>query len=73
MKMSGKLYEVLKWLTLIALPAASTLYAALGAVWHFPCVKEISTTVAAVCAFIGTLIGISTAAYRREEDEHRGS
>ena len=71
MKISGKVYEVLKWLTLIAIPAASVLYAALAAVWEWGYAEEVTTTAAAICTFLGAILGISTAAYRKEqEDEH---
>lgn len=68
--LNNKVYDVLKWLVLVALPAASVLYAALARVWGWGYAGEVTTTVAAVCAFLGTLIGISTAAYRKEE--HNG-
>lgn len=63
-KLNDKVYDVLKWLALIALPASAVLYGVLAGVWGWPYAEEVSTTINAVIAFIGTLIGISTAAYK---------
>lgn len=65
--LNNKVYDVLKWLALIALPALAVLYSALSGVWGWPYASEVSTTINAVIVFIGTLIGISTATYNKEE------
>lgn len=67
--LNDKVYDVLKWLALIALPALAVLYNVLAGVWGWPYAQEVSTTINAVIAFIGTLIGISTAAYKKEKDD----
>ena len=36
MKISNKLYDILKLVVIIVLPAVATLYAALSAVWAWP-------------------------------------
>ena len=65
-ELNDKVYDVLKWLALIALPALAVLYNVLAGVWGWPCAQEVSTTINAVIAFIGTIIGISTAQYKKE-------
>ncbi len=67
MQFSGKTYEILKWLCLIALPAASTLYWSLASIWGWPYVEQISGTIAAAGTFLGVMIGISTVNYYSEE------
>lgn len=67
MKLTNKLYDVLKWLVMIVIPAAATLYAALGEVWGFPYIQEIGITATAVCTFLGAIIGISTAEYNKDK------
>lgn len=67
MKLSDRVYKILKWACLIAMPATATLYAALGATWGFPYVNEVCKTFAAVETFIGALIGVSTVAYNKDE------
>lgn len=63
--LNDKIYDVLKWITLVALPALGTAYVALAAVWGFPYPEEISKTVLAVCTLLGALLGISTAEYNK--------
>ena len=65
MKLNDKLYTILKWLTLICLPALGTAYVALAGVWGFPYAEEISKTIMAVCTLCGALLGISTAEYNK--------
>ena len=63
LQLNNRVYDVLKWACLIALPALSVLYSALAGVWGWPYGKEVATTINAVVACIGTMIGISTASY----------
>lgn len=66
MKMSNKVYDVLKFIAQILLPALGTLYFALAKIWGFPYAAEIVGTISAVDAFLGALLGISTAKYNAE-------
>lgn len=65
MKLNDKVYDVLKWLALIALNAIGVLYKTLATIWGWPFGEEILTTCAALALFIGTLLGISTAEYNK--------
>jgi hypothetical protein len=65
MVFSNKVYDILKWIAQLALPAAGTLYFALAEIWGFPFGAEIVGTVTAVDVFLGVLLGISTASYNR--------
>ena len=62
---SDKLYDVLKWLDMIVIPAAATFYKALSAVWGWPFGEEVLATSAAICALLGAMLGISTAEYNK--------
>lgn len=64
--LNNKLYEVLKWIALIAIPALVVLVQTIGGVWGWPYLNEITTTISAVGVFLGALIGVSTYAYRRK-------
>ena len=64
--LSNKVYDVLKYIALIVLPAIGTLYATLGNVWSFPYVNEISATILAVDTFLGALLGISSINYNKK-------
>lgn len=68
--LSNKLYDRLKEVALIWLPALGTLYAALAGIWGFPFGKEIVNTIIAVDTFLGTVLKISSVKYKRMEAEH---
>lgn len=63
MKMSNKVYDILKFIAQIVLPALATLWAALGKIWGWPLVTEITATICAVDTFLGALLGISSSRY----------
>ena len=65
MKMNCKVYDVLKWIAMVVLPALGTLYFALAGIWNFPYGEEVVGTITAVDAFLGALLGISTANYKK--------
>jgi hypothetical protein len=67
MKLPNELYDILKWITMIVLPALATAYTGLAAVWGWPYSGEIAKTVAVVCTLLGALLGISTAEYNRSK------
>lgn len=69
MKIPNKLYDVLKWITMIVLPALATAYVGLSGVWGWPYADEIAKTTAVVCTLLGALLGISTAEYNRTKGE----
>lgn len=64
--LSNSQYDAFKFVAQIVLPAAGTLYFALSQIWHLPYGEEIVGTVTAVDAFLGALLGISTASYNKE-------
>lgn len=66
MKFNNKVYSILKWVALIALPALATLIVSIGDIWGIPYKSEISLTITAINTFLGVLIGISTASYKGE-------
>jgi hypothetical protein len=65
MKMNDKTYNLLKWIAMVVLPAMGTLYFALAGIWGFPFGEEIVGTITAIDAFLGALLGISSAAYKK--------
>lgn len=66
MKMSNMVYDILKFVAQIFLPALGTLYFALAEIWGFPYGAEVVGTITAVDAFLGALLGISTMKYNKE-------
>lgn len=67
MILTDKLYDILKWITMIVLPALATAYVGLAAIWGWPFADEIAKTTAVVCTLLGALLGISTAQYNKTE------
>ena len=65
MKMSNKVYDVLKWIAMYLLPAFGTLYFALSGIWNLPYGEQVVGTTTAVDTFLGVLLGISTAQYNK--------
>lgn len=66
MKLTNKLYDILKYVATIGLPATGTLYFALSSIWGFPYGEQVVGTITALSTFIGVLIGISNAKYRKD-------
>ena len=71
MKFSGQTYEILKWLCLIALPAISTFISQVFPAMDVPdkTVALITTIISAFSLLIGTLIGVSTVNYRKDNSD----
>ena len=69
MKMSNKLYDVLKWLAILCLPSFATFIRIVFAVWSLPYGEEIASTIMALDAFLGACLGISSIQYKGGEEE----
>ncbi len=67
--MNDKLYDVLKWVAMILLPALGTLYFALAGIWGFPYAEQVVGTVTALDTFLGVILGISTAQYNKSNTD----
>ncbi len=65
--MSNKMYDILKWIAQILLPACGTLYFALAGIWNFPYGEQIVGTITAIDTFLGVCLGISTINYNNEQ------
>lgn len=65
---SNKWFDILKWCVLVFIPALTTLYVSLSAIWGFPYADSVAKTSAALCAFLGAILGISNLAYKQDHD-----
>ena len=70
--MTDKMYDVLKWVAQILLPAVATLYFAIAQIWGLPYGEEIVGTITAIDAFLGALLGISTYQYNKDKNNDAG-
>ena len=53
------MYQALKWVALIALPAVAVFVQAVGPAWGLPHIDQIVTTLNALSVLVGALIGVS--------------
>ena len=65
MKFPNKVYDILKWVALILLPAVGALYFGLSQIWGFPYGEEIVGTISIIDTLLGALLGISTMNYNK--------
>ena len=66
MMLPDRVYDILKWCVMIAIPALTTAYVGLAAVWGWPYAEEVAKTSAVICTLLGALLGISTAQYNKD-------
>lgn len=69
MKMSNKVYDILKFIALKVMPALATLILALGGIWGIPYTEAIAGTITALDTFLGAILGISSKAYQKAQEE----
>lgn len=72
MKLSNRVYDVLKWIAIVFLPALITLYGVIANTCNIPHTEQILTIAVAVDTFLGTILGISSSAYKRSLKEDDG-
>lgn len=68
MKMSDKVYDVLKYIAIIVLPAVGTLYFTISTIWGLPYAEQIQGTILAVDTCLGALLQISKSKYKNNDD-----
>ena len=66
--MNNKLYDVLKWVAILFLPALSTLISVVFKIWNIPYGDEIAQTITALGVFLGAILGISSIQYKKGND-----
>jgi hypothetical protein len=64
--MCNKVYDVLKWIAMVVLPALGTLYFALAGIWDLPYAEQVVGTVTAVDTFLGVMLGVSSMHYKKQ-------
>lgn len=63
---NSKIYDVLKWVALVVLPALTALWLTLANIWGWPYAEAIGATMAAVTTFLGAILGISSLNYQKK-------
>lgn len=66
--MNNKIYDILKWVAIIVLPAASTLVASVFPLWDLPFADAIAQTITAVGTFLGAVLMVSNYRYKNGDN-----
>ena len=67
MKMNDKVYDILKWIAMILLPAIATLYFTLASIWGLPYAEQIVGTITGIDTFLGVILGITSSQYNKKD------
>ena len=72
-QLSNKMYNKLKFLVQVLLPAISVFYITLANIWSFPNPEPVALTIAAITTFLGTILMISTKSYNTTSLKYNGN
>ena len=67
--MNNKVYDILKWVAMIVLPAIGTLYLTLSGIWGLPYGEQIAGSITSIDTFLGAVLMISSNSYKKKVDE----
>lgn len=67
--LSNRAYDILKWVSILLMPALATFIGVVGKVWGMPNVDAWVTTINAVGIFLGAIIGVSTSSYNKDKGD----
>lgn len=70
---TGKTYDVLKFLALVLFPALGTAYFALAGIWDLPSAQEVVGTIVVVDTFLGTILQISSTQFNKSDLKYDGT
>lgn len=70
--LSNKVYDVLKFVAAVVLPALAVLYITVAPYWDLPKQEEVAGTIMAIDLFLGALLGISTSKYKSDPSRFSG-
>ena len=68
LQIPNKVYDVLKWVAIIVMPALATLVTVIFQVWGIPYGDQIATTITALATFLGICLGVSSFNYGKHVD-----
>jgi len=70
MKLSDKVYDILKWIAIVCLPALSTFIVVISKIWGWADTGSmIAQTITAIGVLLGALLGISSIQYNKGEND----
>lgn len=56
-------YDVLKWVAIIVMPALATFVVGLGGIWGIPYTGQVASTITAAGVLLGAFLGVSSVKY----------
>ncbi len=65
--LNNKIYDILRWIADLFLPALGALYFALSQIWGFPYGEQIVGTIAALTAFLDAILAVSKNQWKRAQ------
>jgi hypothetical protein len=68
--LTDKMYDVLKSIALVWLPAAGTLYFTLSSIWGLPAAEQVVGSITAIDTFLGVGLRLSSGNYSPKMDGH---
>ena len=66
--MSNKVYDVLKWVALVALDAVGLFYSTIAGIWGLPYGDQVLETCVALSVLLGALVGVSSTQYKKKAE-----
>ena len=66
MRIPSKIFDVLKWCVLVAIPACTTAFVGLDSVFNWGYGEVVAKVSAIVCTLLGTLLGLSSITYYKD-------
>lgn len=66
--LNNKVYDVLKWITLVLLPALTTLVGVILNCFNVCCTDTVLTIMTAITTFLGAILGISNINYKKGDN-----
>lgn len=69
--MSNTVYDSLKWVALMVLPAIATLFSAISMIWGIPYGEQITSTIIAIDTALGAILGVSSIKYVNKAGESK--
>lgn len=68
MKLNNNVYDVLKWVAMLLIPAFGTLYFTLANIWGWSYGNEVAKTCMALVTFLGAILGLSNLSYKKKRN-----
>ena len=65
--MNDRIYDWMKWLVVICIPALTVAFVGLDSIFNWGYGDVVAKCSAILCTLLGTLLGISTAQYNKQQ------